>query len=108
MKPILTGIAGIILGAGTVGLAGTVDTVDTAKLQTDKQAVLDENIELHSRFAEPAVLDLNVATAEEVSQAYANVANEYGVTLTDLNTAKGNVQAAIQEKLAGTGLMCVK
>ena len=101
MKKILSSLTvGALLGA--TGVTITTDTVKPDPI------ILKQNVELHSRLREPMVWDTNVATSEEITQAYSDKAKELGVTAEDITAVGGNIQTAIQVKLQARGLMCSK
>ena len=102
-KLIATALGGALLGgAGTLA----IDASEAEKNVFIKEALLSENVELHTRLNEPPTWDASLVSAEEMSEAYADVAEKYEVTVSDLDKAEGNVQAAIQSKIPG--LLCTK
>lgn len=94
--------------AGIMGITGIVGTSIVLGGTADKtQRILDENVELHTRLNEPAVLDLSIITSKEISQAYINIAEKYGVTAGDIINAGNNIQEAIKVKMVQQSLLCL-
>lgn len=101
-KTFAVAIGSVLLGAGG---ALSVQT-DTTEVIADKNIVLTQNVELHSRLGEPPVWNASVISSEEMTNAYTKVAEKYNVTVEDIRVAGGNIQLAIQEKLRARSLMC--
>ncbi len=104
MKNLLTGIA-IGLSLGIAGIAVAAGTV-LPQMDAAKQLILKDNAELHSRLNEPMLWDTSVASSQDISQAYVDVANSLGVTSADIISTGNNVQTAIQVKLQKLNKMC--
>ena len=105
-KTIPVAIIATLLGAGGMFLF-TNQPQNFGAIQTDtKSKLLSDNVEQHTRLKEPPVWDTSIVTSEEMSQAYINTAAKYEVTTQDIKDAGGNIQTAIQEKMALKSKLC--
>ena len=82
-KTLTTALGSALLGGGAV-FGATIQPADTTK-----PVILSENVELHSRLKEPPTLDTKYVSTKEMSDAYIQVAEKYGVTTEDLANAGG-------------------
>ena len=98
MKNYLIGLVGIALGA-------TGTTFGAFDVKPDS-LILADNIEQHSRLKQPPVWDTSIVSSKEMTQAYIDVAKKYDVSAKDIVDAGGNIQLAIQRKMAGLLLLC--
>lgn len=99
-KTLATAISSALLG-GAVVFGVNPQTSDTAKA-----VILANNVEQSSRLLEAPTWDASIVSATEITDAYMIIAQKYGVTTTDITNAGGNIQAAIQVKLAEQGKLC--
>lgn len=97
-KLIFTAISAAVLGGTMVGAATTLTSANPL--------LIKENVELHSRLKEPPIWDTSIVSQKEITDAYIAVAKKYGVTADDLTKAGGNLQTAIQAKMATMLLLC--
>ena len=68
--------------------------------------ILADNVEQHTRLKQPPTWNISVASSQEIADAYIAVASKYGVTAKDISNAGGNIQLAIQKKMATMFLLC--
>ncbi|MEK9207967.1 MAG: hypothetical protein AAB922_05765, partial [Patescibacteria group bacterium] len=73
MKQLATGIASAIL-AGT-GVVATINN-ETVQLKEEKSIILQDNIWKSVRIGEIPVWDISVVSQEEMTKAYADLANQ--------------------------------
>ena len=100
-KTIIGTIIGLLLGVGSTTLLG-----GTVPIDESKQSILADNVEQHTRLKQPPVWDTSIVSSKEITQAYIDIGNKYGVTEKDITDSGGNLQTAIQTKMAEQFLLC--
>lgn len=100
-------ISSILLMGGSF-YAGqvSVEPMSFGAMTETKQQLLEENVEQSTRLKEAPTWDTSIITSSEISQAYIDVAIKYKVSEMDVKETGGNLQTAIQKKMAEQSVLC--
>ncbi len=101
MNKKLSHIAALLVGGGLM-LGGTELTQDAQVVDAnaDKQAILKYYVDAQVRLNETPTLDLSVASAEEMSEAYRQLATEKDAFI------KENLFESLHDKAVEDGVAC--
>lgn len=97
-KHIITAVGSALLAGGAVYGAVQAPAPDPI--------ILADNVEQHSRLKQPPIWNTSIVSSIEMTKAYTDVAKKYNVSTQDITNAGGNIQLAIQKKMATMLLLC--
>ncbi len=96
-------IAALVLGAGlSFGGAELIQNADVVDANADKQAILKQYVEAQVRLGEVPTLDLSTASADEMSQAFSDLATEKGA----FDPKQPDLFVALHQKAVEQGTAC--
>lgn len=97
---IATALGSLLLGAGATATL-TTDSVQVVDLKAEKHQILKDNVWKDVRLGETPVWDVSVVSAEEMTSAYIELANEMNAK------QKDNLFEGLRDEVIKEGIKCL-